>query len=424
MAKQGKYRQRRGTGTLRFKNGKWEGTYKVYRENGTYIEKSFTRRTQEEIDDIKAELRLLGIIENRVQDIDIDRNTNKITLIYNKETKTAISKDMTISDYMNIFLFEHRRYGMKGKVIEDGTFATYVDRCNIIERNIGNKRIRDLTLQDLKKFIKDIQEEGLAESTVKQTRDLLASLMKYAKKDGITTENILADERLTIQESKEKKEKKIVVKNDYEKYITYCKEHNYFDLIFLLFTGVREGELAGILWKDIDLEKGIVDINKEYGRIVKVELVNGKRKKTITKGFKELKSKKSYRKIGIECLVDKLKKHKEQQKELAKSKGKEFTENDFVFTNKNYEGQMSDCVWDKVKAVMNELKIKDYKSLSTHNLRHSFCTNGLKDGVKIEEMQKLMGHSSIATTLIYTHIDEEQILEASKQATQEGAKYL
>lgn len=325
---------------------------------------------------------------------------------------------------MNTFLFVHRRQGVKGKVVEDTTFSGYVDKCKIIERYLGEEKIADLTLEDLINFVKQIQTDGYSESTVKQTRDLITSFMRFAKKDKVTEVNVLADEKITISESKKAKEKYILEKNDYEKFINYCKGNEYADLIFMLCTGVRISELAGILWEDIKWDKMVVDINKEYTRIKKVELEDGKRKTKAVCDFKELKSKDSYRIIGIECMMDILKNHKEKQKELAKKNNREFTEKDFVFTTNKYNAVKHDGIWDKVKKVMIETKVKNYKDISTHNLRHSFCTNGLSDGVKLEEMKKLMGHSNISTTMLYTHVQEEQVIRASTKAVSSATKYL
>ena len=49
-----KNRQKRGTGGLQRKNGKYEGRYRVYKQDGSFIEKSFTRPTAAEINDIMS----------------------------------------------------------------------------------------------------------------------------------------------------------------------------------------------------------------------------------------------------------------------------------------------------------------------------------------------------------------------------------
>ncbi len=55
-----------------------------------------------------------------------------------------------------------------------------------------------------------------------------------------------------------------------------------------------------------------------------------------------------------------------------------------------------------MKAVVQELGFK--KQISSHSLRHSYATHLLEAGVDILEVQKILGHSSVLTTVKYTHL--------------------
>ncbi len=81
-------RRARNTGGLRQKSSNsWEGRLRVRKASGGFIEKSFTRNSKMECQEVINKLRAFEPLEDNVKEIKIDRYTNKITLIKEGEEK-------------------------------------------------------------------------------------------------------------------------------------------------------------------------------------------------------------------------------------------------------------------------------------------------------------------------------------------------
>lgn len=80
---------------------------------------------------------------------------------------------------------------------------------------------------------------------------------------------------------------------------------------------------------------------------------------------------------------------------------------DFIFLNRLGTSLSRISVFTMIKALAEKIGLK--KSISPHTFRHSFATHLIEGGADLRAVQEMLGHSSITTTEIYTHLDREYL---------------
>ena len=144
-------------------------------------------------------------------------------------------------------------------------------------------------------------------------------------------------------------------------------------------SGLRVSELINLEKKNINLKKGVVTV---FG-----------------KGSKERKVP-----IGDYALSYVV-------KYINEVRGKFDIQNSkFLFLNKHGQPLSRIYFFKQIRKYASEVGIE--KVISPHTLRHCFATHLLEGGAQLRTVQEMLGHSSIATTQIYTHLSRERILSA------------
>ncbi|MFW5686804.1 MAG: tyrosine-type recombinase/integrase [Halanaerobium sp.] len=162
-------------------------------------------------------------------------------------------------------------------------------------------------------------------------------------------------------------------------------QRNYTLLKIMLDTGLRLSEAINLKWKDIDLISG------------KLMVREGKGKKDRTLWISEED-------------LNLIQEWKERQvKKIGKLPAHVFTS-----TSKGSMGNKMNLryIQDMVKRYAKKAGID--KDISPHTLRHSFATDLLRETKNIRLVQKALGHSDISTTMVYTHIVDEELEGALK----------
>ena len=154
-------------------------------------------------------------------------------------------------------------------------------------------------------------------------------------------------------------------------------------LIELIYsTGTRISEVAGILVKDVDLK------NKEINVIGK-----GRRQRVVYLNRNALLWINKYLKI--------------RNKFIFNINHNKCIDNDHLFLNKFGSKLSTRSMRTIVKKSMKKAGIE--KNITPHSIRHSFATHLLQEGAGIREVQELLGHKSISTTQIYTHLNIKKL---------------
>jgi integrase/recombinase XerC len=87
-------------------------------------------------------------------------------------------------------------------------------------------------------------------------------------------------------------------------------------------------------------------------------------------------------------------------------------ENDLVFVLKNGQKLYPNLVYRTIKKYLSE--VTSQKGIGPHSLRHSFATHLLNEGAELNAIKGLLGHSSLASTQVYTHSSIEKLKHIHK----------
>ncbi len=370
-------RRANGEGNLRKrKDGRWEGRYTAGRdpETGKAIYKSVLGKTQAE-----AKAKLKQAIEEA------------------KGLDAAKVGRYTVGQWMEVW-FEHYAK-VKVRPSSHQTYRGYID--NHIKPSIGKIPLEKLTSLELQKLYKKLleggrveriesrkQSKGLSAKTVRNIHQIISSAMKLAQEQKLIASNPAEGCALPRMGHQEMKTLPV---EQLHSFLREAKDSGVFELYYLeLATGLRRGELLGLKWEDIDLERGDLRVRRQIARI-NGEVVEA-----------PLKTKNAYRTLPLaEDTVSIL---LEQKKKVAG--------NPWVFPSSTGGPISPDSVLHMLHRV---LKRAGLPRIRFHDLRHTFATLALQNGVDVKTVSGMLGHFSAGFTLdTYAHVTTASQRQAAK----------
>lgn len=259
-------------------------------------------------------------------------------------------------------------------------------RCDLEKLNhFLNKDINTISSNDLKKYLKYLDQENESIKSIARNISSIKSFYKYLLIEKIVTTN--PSESINLPKMP-KKLPTVLNEDEINKLLDIDLKDNYSYrnkamLEVMYATGLRVSELINLKTYDIGLENALL--------------------RTMGKGSKE-----RIIPLGNYALEALNKYINEYRPTLLK---KEI--NDYLFLNNHGKPMTRQGFFKIIKNLANEKGIK--KVISPHTLRHSFATHLLKHGADLRSIQEMLGHSDITTTQIYTHISDESLKDSFKK---------
>ena len=298
--------------------------------------------------------------------------------------------DTTVEEWMNTWV---ECFTPKAKTSTKERYKQDI-RCHIIPE-LGKLRIQDIKMPTVQKFlIRCQQDKRLSEKSLKNIYLVLNKAMTAAQKTGLIKANPCADAEIPAYENPQKEMRPL---KDLEvvQFLKAIKGHPFEHLFFVaLFTGMRESEIIGLTWDCIDWNTNEVHLYRQY------KAVRGKEK---TYAFTNLKNKQDRTFVATPSVMQALKALKVKQAEWKLQYGSLFQNKDgFVFTDELGHHLATRTVYNRFKGVVEKMGLPDVRF---HDLRHTYATLALQNGVDIKTVSYNLGHSTVAFTMDkYMHV--------------------
>ncbi len=256
---------------------------------------------------------------------------------------------------------------------------------------IGSVSLAKLDAARLQSFYDGLK---LAPATVRMIHSILHQALKTAVRQRLIQRNISEDVDLPRSEDSEMKP---FTEEEAQRFLEAIAGNRDEALyIVAMTTGMRQGELLGLRWENIDWQRGELHVEQALRR---VRIEPGKRTSQLAKP----KTKGSERTIALSNrAMDALSAHWTRQHEERELVGSDWQENGLVFPDEWGRPMSRQKIYHRFKAILKQAGLPERRF---HDLRHTAATILLSHGVNVKQVSEMLGHADITMTLkVYAHL--------------------
>ncbi|PGB20457.1 site-specific integrase [Bacillus toyonensis] len=347
--------------------GSWDFVFNIANDSMTGKRRQVRRRgfkTQQEAEDALIKLRA-EFLDNEVVNL----------------------SQMTYTAYMDEWVKERKIH------LQKSTFETHmIYYRNIIQPKLGHFKLGQIEPIHIQKFINDlVNDTNYSPHTIHLVFRIISASLKKAQVMKLIKENPATGTTLPRRVRKE------INVWTYEQVCYFLEESRnvkrltrcYVAFVMSILTGMRQGEIMGLRWKDIDFDRGIIYIRQTLTQTAEIK--------------PGAKNASSVRSIHIPAkLIEVLNEHYKKIKDERIFHGRGYNDNDLVI-----------CTQDGRPMIPRNLRKEFYHlteklglpKIRFHDLRHTHATLLIQQNVNVKLIAERLGHSDIETTLnTYSHV--------------------
>ena len=355
-------RRGNGEGTMaRRKDGRWMGRYTVYTAKGPRQRAVYGKTRQE------AAEKLTRAIADRDGGLTFDAGT------------------LTVTEYLDRWLTDAVQ-----DTVRQRTYERYEQIARVhIKPALGRLKLKSLTTTHVRGLYREKLDAGLAPRTVQYIHTTLHKALKDAVADGLIPRNVAKG----IKAPRPRKQEINALAADQAHGFLSAARGDRFEALYVvaLHCGLREGELLGLRWEDVDLAAGTLSVRRtlsqaRIGHMFEAPKNGNGRNVRLTSGA-----------------VKALKRHRAGQNGEQIRMGSLWQDHGLVFpSQRGTTMSASNLTARSFKSLLKRAGLPDIR---LHDLRHTCATLLLSEGVHPKFVQELLGHANISITLdTYSHV--------------------